>query len=106
MNDINYMIRTAAARPIGNIYLGIDGTAYMLAAGAANTAGKGGPVTMSRGTVGIDHGNTTTWAIEAANNGTGQPWPPGPDRRLLQDLQRTELQVRQPADRPVLSQQL
>jgi hypothetical protein len=23
----------------------------------------------------VDKGNTTTWAIEAANNGTGQPWP-------------------------------
>ena len=30
---------------------------------------------MSRGTVPLDKGNTTTWAIEAANNGVGQVWP-------------------------------
>ena len=64
-----------SARPIGNCYLAGDGTCYMLAAGAANTAGKGGPWKMSRGTVPVDKGNTTTWAIEAANNGVGQIWP-------------------------------
>lgn len=61
--------------PIGNMLLWDDGAIYMVAAGAANTAGKGGPVTMSRGTVPKDSGNSTTWAIEAANNGSGQPWP-------------------------------
>ena len=61
--------------PIGNCYLATDGTCYLIAAGAANTAGKGGPYKMSRGTVPLDKGNTTTWAIEAANNGVGQVWP-------------------------------
>lgn len=61
--------------PIGNMTLWDDGVVYMIAAGAANTAGKGGPWTMSRGVVPLDKGNTTTWAIEAANNGVGQPWP-------------------------------
>ena len=75
MNDINYMVHNSSARPIGNCYLATDGTCYLLAAGAANTAGKGGPYKMSRGTVPLDKGNTTTWAIEAANNGVGQPWP-------------------------------
>ena len=68
--------RTTSARPIGNVLPGdVDGTCYLLAAGAANTAGKGGPYKMSRGTVPVDKGNTTTWAIEAANNGVGQVWP-------------------------------
>jgi hypothetical protein len=63
------------AAPVGNMLLWPDGVVYMIAAGAANTAGKGGPVTLHRGTVPVDKGNTTTWAIEAGNNGTGQPWP-------------------------------
>jgi len=75
LNDIRYMTQVNPARPVGNCYLATDGTCYMLAAGAANTAGKGGPYQMSRGTVPLDKGNTTTWAIEAANNGVGQAWP-------------------------------
>jgi hypothetical protein len=61
--------------PIGNMLLWPDGTCYMIAAGAANTAGKGGPMAMHRGVIGVDRGNTMSWAIEAGNNGTGQPWP-------------------------------
>ena len=75
LNDIRYMTRTAEFRPVGNIYLAPNGVAYMLAAGAANTAGKGGPWKMSRGTVPANSGNTTTWALEVANNGVGQIWP-------------------------------
>jgi hypothetical protein len=48
----------------------------MVAAGAANTAGKGGPILdMSRGVVPLDTGNSTTWAWEVANDGVGEPWP-------------------------------
>lgn len=61
--------------PVGNMLLWFDGSCHMVAAGAANTAGKGGPVKMSRGTVPQDSGNSTTWAIEAGNNGVGQEWP-------------------------------
>lgn len=61
--------------PVGNMLLWFDGTCHMVAAGAANTAGKGGPIKMSRGTVPLDSGNSTTWAIEAGNNGVGQEWP-------------------------------
>lgn len=73
--DIAFMTEGSDDAPIGNIYLAVDGTVYMVSAGAANTAGKGGPWQMSRGTVPVDKGNTTTWAIEAANNGVGQTWP-------------------------------
>jgi hypothetical protein len=46
-----------------------DGAVWLIAAGAANTAGKGGPLTLSRGTVPLDSGNSTTWAWEVANGG-------------------------------------
>ena len=73
--DCDYNWRNSGDRPIGNLYLATDGTVWIGAAGAANTAGKGGPYPFSRGTVPVDQGNTTTFAIEAANNGVGQAWP-------------------------------
>lgn len=74
-SDTNYMFKTAQDRPIGNMLLARDGSAWIGAAGAANTAGKGGPLTLSRGTVKQDGANAVTWAIEAANNGVGESWP-------------------------------
>ena len=52
-----------------------DGRLVVGAAGATNTMGKGGPLTCSGGTVPQDRGNQTLIAIEAANNGVGEPWP-------------------------------
>jgi hypothetical protein len=52
-----------------------DGVVWPIAAGAANTQGKGGPTDFSRGTCPLDQGNTTIWGIEAQNNGVGQEWP-------------------------------
>jgi hypothetical protein len=74
-NDTNYMFLNAEDAPIGNMLLARDGSAWLGAAGAANTAGKGGPLTLSRGTVPLDGANSRTWAIEAANAGTGEQWP-------------------------------
>ena len=74
-SNIDWMTEGCDDAPVGNMLLWPDGVCYMIAAGAANTAGKGGPITFSRGTVPKDSGNTTTWAIEAANSGTGQSWP-------------------------------
>ena len=51
------------------------GVVWPIAAGAANTQGKGGPATFSRGVCPVDSGNSRLWAIEAANNGVGEPWP-------------------------------
>jgi hypothetical protein len=45
------------------------------AGGATNTNGKGGPLTVSRGTVPLDSMNTHAISIEAGNNGVGEPWP-------------------------------
>src|SRR5580765_6319068 len=74
-SDLQYMIHGSSDAPIGNMLLTRDGVVYPIAAGAANTQGKGGPTPFSRGTVPPDQGNTTMWGIEAQNNGVGQAWP-------------------------------
>jgi len=74
-NDIHWQTEGCDDAPVGNMTIMRDGSVWMVAAGAANTAGKGGPLALSRGTVPKDSGNSTTWAIEVANNGVGEPWP-------------------------------
>lgn len=73
--DLNYMWVNSPVKPIGNIYLARDGVIYVGAAGAANTMGKGAPLTTSKGTIPLDMGNQYMLAIEAANNGVGEVWP-------------------------------
>ena len=73
-NDVAWQV-TGSGNPIGNMLIDRNGDVWMIAAGAANTAGQGGPLTLSRGTVPADQANTRTWAIEFANSGTGQAWP-------------------------------
>lgn len=74
-NDLAYMIDGCPDAPVGNVLLDRDGVFWPVAAGASNCAGKGGPVTLSRGTIPVDSGNTRGFQIEAANNGVGEPWP-------------------------------
>jgi len=74
-NDLAYVILNADSAPIGNILLDREGVVWPVAAGASNTAGKGGPNTFSRGVCPLDQGNSTLWHIEACNNGVGEPWP-------------------------------
>ena len=74
-NDVAWQTTGSGDAPIGNATIMRDGSIWMVAAGAANTAGKGGPITFSRGVVPKDSGNTTTWAFEVANNGVGEAWP-------------------------------
>jgi hypothetical protein len=73
-SDLNWMINGSDDAPIGNVLLDRNGVYWPIAAGASNTAGKGGPLTMSRGTIPLDSGNTRSVAIEAANNGVGEQW--------------------------------
>lgn len=75
VSDARWQAEGSDDAPIGNMTIMRDGAVWLIAAGAANTAGTGGPVTLSRGTVPADQGNSTTWAIEVANNGVGEPWP-------------------------------
>jgi peptidoglycan hydrolase-like protein with peptidoglycan-binding domain len=73
-NDVHYQVY-GQDNPIGNVLLDRNGCYWPIAGGAANTAGKGGPLTLSRGTIAQDNANATTFAIEAANNGVGEIWP-------------------------------
>ena len=70
-NDLNYMVYGCPDAPVSNGLLDRTGTFTVIAGGAANHAGKGGP----RGSVPLDSGNSYCFGIEAANNGVGEPWP-------------------------------
>jgi N-acetylmuramoyl-L-alanine amidase-like protein len=74
-SDLSWMIDGCDDAPVGNLLLDRDGVFWPIAAGASNCAGKGGPSTFSRGTIGVDAGNTGGFQIEVANGGTGEPWP-------------------------------
>lgn len=74
-NDLNYMIHVSDNEPVGNMLIDRDGVCWPIASGAANTQGKGGPITFSRGTCLLDQGNTQLWGIEVANSGVGEMWP-------------------------------
>jgi len=74
-SDMAYMWDGSPDRPVGAIYLARDGRVTVGAAGATNTSGKGGPMNTSRGTIPLDAANRYVISIEAANAGTGEPWP-------------------------------
>jgi hypothetical protein len=74
-NDANYMCFGSPDAPVANLLLARDGSVWVMAAGATNTNGKGGPYQVSKGTVPKDSMNTHAVSIEAANNGVGEPWP-------------------------------
>ena len=78
--DVNYMCYSADARPIANIYLARTGIVWVMAAGATNTNGSGGPL----GPVSGDSMNSSAIGIEAGNNGTGEPWPEAQQRAYTQ----------------------
>jgi peptidoglycan hydrolase-like protein with peptidoglycan-binding domain len=74
-NQMAWMWSNSPDRPIGNIFIARDGLVTLGAAGAANTQGRGGPISTSKGMIPKDQGNLYFVAIEAANNGVGQEWP-------------------------------
>jgi hypothetical protein len=69
-SDVDYIISCADA-PLANLYLSRTGEVWVIAAGATNTNGKGGPLDG----VPVDSMNTHAVGIEAANNGVGEQWP-------------------------------
>lgn len=69
--DVNYCCYGSADKPLANLYLSRSGKVWVMAAGATNTNGKGGPID----NVPADSMNTHAIGIEAANGGTGEPWP-------------------------------
>ena len=74
-NDASYMCNGSSDRPIANILIARNGEVWVLAAGATNTNGKGGPLTFSRGTCPADSMNTRAIGVEIANTGTGEQYP-------------------------------
>lgn len=74
-NDLAWQCGGCDDAPVGNMTIDRDGIVWIVAAGASNCAGKGGPASFSRGTIPADSGNTRGWNIEVANNGVGEPWP-------------------------------
>lgn len=74
-NDASYCSYGSPDRPICNLLVCRDGTVWVLAAGATNTNGKGGPFTVSRGTIPLDSANSYVIGVEIANGGTGEPYP-------------------------------
>lgn len=84
INDMQYMWDSSPDRPVGNIYLSRDGDITVGAAGASNTQGKGGPLETTGGLIPLDAGNKFMIAIEAANNGIGEPWTKPQTDRYVQ----------------------
>jgi len=75
-NDKRYMWHNADAKPIGAVLLDRDGRVHVGCAGATNTQGKGKALTNSKGQkVPENKQNEYVLSIEAANAGTGEPWP-------------------------------
>lgn len=74
-NDVSYMCFGSPDAPVANLLLDRDGGVWVMAGGATNTNGKGGPYNVSRGQVPKDSMNTYAVSIEAANNGVGEWWP-------------------------------
>lgn len=69
-NDAAYMCETSENRPVANLMLTRTGEVWVLAAGATNTNGKGGPT----GVCPVDSMNTYAIGVEACNDGVGEPW--------------------------------
>ena len=74
--DADYIARGDPDAPLANLYVNRAGRVWVLAAGATNTNGKGGPLAgLSRGTVPADQMNTHAIGVELGNNGVGEAWP-------------------------------
>jgi len=71
---VNYQVRGNPDNPVGNVTLGRTGDVWPIAAGASNCAGKGGPMTFTRGDCPTDQGNTHLWNVEVNNSGVGEAW--------------------------------
>lgn len=69
--DAEYMTFHCENKPLANLYLDRSGRWWVLAAGATNTNGKGGPW----GRIPENGANSRVLGIEAGNDGVGEVWP-------------------------------
>jgi hypothetical protein len=69
--DTRFLTFDCDVKPMANLYLDRGGQWWVLAGGATNTNGAGGPW----GPIPRDSANSRVIGIEAGNNGVGEPWP-------------------------------
>jgi hypothetical protein len=69
--DVNYLAVQCDVAPMSNLYVDRSGQWWVIAGGATNTNGTGGPW----GPIPLDSANSRVIGIEAGNNGVGEPWP-------------------------------
>lgn len=74
-NDADYICHGSDIAPISNLLVDRDGVVWILAAGATNTNGSGGPWVLSRGIVPADCMNVHAVGMEIANTGVGETYP-------------------------------
>lgn len=73
--EANWECYASSDAPISNMIINHDGSVRVLAAGATNTNGKGGPYQTSKGTIPSDSMNSYAVGIECCNIGNGsQPY--------------------------------
>jgi hypothetical protein len=72
--DVAYIATGSPDAPLANLYLSRTGAVTVIAAGATNTNGSGSDTW--GGGVPDNEMNTHAIGVEAANGGTGEPWPP------------------------------
>lgn len=75
IDAVSYCVLRAPDKPIANFHLVRNGTVFFHTAGASNHAGKGGPLSTSKGAIPLNQGNIYMIGIEASNNGVGETWP-------------------------------
>jgi hypothetical protein len=71
-SDVNFLTFTCPVKPMANLYLDRSGQFWVLAGGATNTNGEGGPL----GPLPVHEANSRVIGIEAGNDGLGEPWAP------------------------------
>jgi len=71
--DVAYIATGSENAPLANLYLSRTGEVWVVAAGATNTNGSGSAPWPDG--CPDDEMNTHAIGIEAANGGTGEPWP-------------------------------
>lgn len=75
-SDAYAMCEASDNAPVANLLITREGVVWVLAAGATNTNGAGGPYMLSDGVV-VPVDSMNTWAVgmEMANDGLGEVWP-------------------------------
>lgn len=86
--SVNFQCFVDADRPNAALHVGRKGEVWIMAAGATNTQGLGGPIAG----VPLNQGNFQLIGIEMGNNGVGEPYP-APQQNTILWLCRTLVAV-------------